>query len=336
MRYFGDMARPLRIEYPGAWYHVMNRGLNRRLIYSDQEDYSSFLETLGEACSLFNVGAGAYCLMPNHYHVLIHTPEGNLSRFMRHLNGVYTQRYNKKHKRDGPLFRGRFKGILVQEDSYLLQVVKYIHRNPVKAGLTDSLKGFVWSSHKYFVAWQSKTIPEWLEADYILGHFSERRAQAASGYKEFMRQDLTDAASNFYSKKYQGPILGEKSFVARVKEKYIALDRKLDLDVKGERVIRGIAKVRSINKEVCGRYKISEKNLCESRRGAANIPRQMAMLLSRELSGLTHAELAKAYNARTSKAVATSVYRFQRGLTTDKKLAGQHRQLKVLCSQERT
>lgn len=329
------MARPLRIEFPGAWYHVMNRGLNRRLIYSDKEDYSSFLETLGEACSLFNVGAGAYCLMPNHYHVLIHTPEGNLSRFMRHLNGVYTQRYNRKHKRDGPLFRGRFKGILVQEDSYLLQVVKYIHRNPVKDGLTESLKGYTWSSHKHFVTSQAKTVPEWLEADYILGYFSERRIQAVSGYKDFMRQELTDEASNFYSKKYQSPVLGEKSFIAMVKEKYISGDRKLDLDVKGERVIRGMAKVRSINNEVCGRYKIAENRLYQSRRGERNIPRQMALLLSRELSGLSYAELAKAYKARTSKAVATSVYRFQRSLKTDKKLAGQYHQLKAACSQER-
>ena len=92
------MSRPLRIEYPGAWYHVMNRGLNRRLIYSVKKDYSLFLATLGEACLYFHVGAGAYFLMPNHYHLLIHTPEGNISRFMRHLNGVYTHQSQRGEK----------------------------------------------------------------------------------------------------------------------------------------------------------------------------------------------------------------------------------------------
>jgi putative transposase len=98
-----------------------------------KKDYDLFLTTLQEACNLFQVTVYAYCLMPNHYHLLVCTPSANLSRFMRHLNGVYTQRFNREHKRDGPLFRGRFKSILVQEDSYLIEVVRYIHKNPLKA-----------------------------------------------------------------------------------------------------------------------------------------------------------------------------------------------------------
>lgn len=132
------MSRPLRIEVPDAWYHVMNRGLRRQPVFSDVEDYQIFLETLRESCERFGVSLGAYCLMPNHYHLLVHTPNANLSRFMRHVNGVYTQRFNRKNSKDGPLFRGRYRALVVDADEYLLQLVRYIHLNPVKAKLVNS------------------------------------------------------------------------------------------------------------------------------------------------------------------------------------------------------
>ena len=314
----------------------MNRGLNRRLIFSDKTDYPLFLDTLAEACSLFNVGAGAFCLMPNHYHLLVHTPEGNLSRFMRHLNGVYTQRFNRKYRRDGPLFRGRFKGILVEDDAYLLQVTKYIHRNPVKDGLCETLSGYAWSSHKHFVSSRHKTIPEWMETDYILGHFSENRDNAVAGYKRFMRQELDKEVVKFYSKKNQPPVLGDKSFVERIRAKYILGGRELNLEIKGERAIRGLAIVRKINKAVCGQFNVTEKNLYKTQRGEENIPRQIALCLARELSGLGHIELAKEYKSKSYKTVASSVYRFKVSLIKNKTLADKYSLLKDRCSQAET
>ena len=123
------MSRPLRIEYPDAWYHVMNRGRRSEEIFLGKEDYKTFIELLEESVELWNVRVSAYCLMTNHYHLLIQTPEANLSRCMRHINGVYTQRFNKRHHLDGQLFRGRYKSMLVDADSYLLQLVRYIHRS---------------------------------------------------------------------------------------------------------------------------------------------------------------------------------------------------------------
>ncbi len=110
------MTRPLRIQYPGAWYHIMNRGRRREDIFSTNEDYITFIEVLKETISLWNINIVAYCLMPNHYHLLLHTPEGNLSRCMRHINGVYTQRYNRAKRHDGQLFRGRYKSILLDSN----------------------------------------------------------------------------------------------------------------------------------------------------------------------------------------------------------------------------
>ena len=145
------MSRPLRIEYPDAWYHVMNRGGRYEDIFEEKKDYSVFLELLQEAIDIFHIKIAAFCLMQNHYHLLIQTPEANISRSMRHINGVYTQRFNKIHGYDGHLFRGRYKSILIDADSYLLQVMRYIHRNPITAGLTDKLN-YSWSSHKAYLS----------------------------------------------------------------------------------------------------------------------------------------------------------------------------------------
>ena len=330
------MSRPLRVEFPGAWYHVMNRGLNRNLIFFDSEGHQLFLDTLAEACTLFNVQVAAYCLMPNHYHALIHTPEGNLSRFMRHLNGVYTQRINRKRKRDGPLFRGRYKGILVQEESYLLQVVKYIHHNPLKARMVSTLREFPWSSHSSFVKSNRKTPPEWLMVAEVLRHFTARKARALVLYKEFMGEEVSREIAKFYSKQYWSPVLGDETFVDRIKAKYIECEQPRNKEVKGKRAIRGKAKVRRVNREVCRHFKVSESYLYESRRGQNNIPRQMAVLLSRDLSGLRLSELAETYKINTYKTVGTLCYRFQETLKKNRKTAKIYAKLKTLCSQEET
>jgi REP element-mobilizing transposase RayT len=133
-----------RREFPGAWYHVMNRSRRRERVYGCDADYLGFVVLLQEAAHLWNAKIGAFCLMTNRYHLLIHTPLGNLSRCMRHINGVYTQRYNKAHGLDGQLFRGRFKAIVVDGDSYLLQLVRYTHINPVRAGIADRPDLYRW------------------------------------------------------------------------------------------------------------------------------------------------------------------------------------------------
>src|SRR3989338_9593536 len=175
------MARPLRIEYPGAFYHVMNRALNRQDIYLIDQDYQVFLETLKETSKLFSTRIVSYCLMPNHYHLLLQTPKANLSRTMRHLNGVYTQRFNRVHKKDGPLFRGRYKAILVQEDEYLTHLIRYIHLNPVQANLVSNLSKFPWTSHKDYLKGQDQS--PWLHARLGLAFFSSKLKQSIKDYQ---------------------------------------------------------------------------------------------------------------------------------------------------------
>ena len=143
------MVRPLRVEYEGAYYHVMNRGSGRQQIFQGVKYYEYFLHCLEQAHKRFALETHAYCLMGNHYHLLVRTPRGNLSRAMRHINGVYTQYYNYLKNTDGPLFRGRYKAINLEASSYLLEVSRYIHRNPVetKKPLVIELEKYRWSSY---------------------------------------------------------------------------------------------------------------------------------------------------------------------------------------------
>lgn len=138
------MARPLRIEYAGALYHVTSRGNAQEAIYREDKDRRDYYSVVAEVCERFNWVIHAYCLMDNHYHLLVETPEGNLSKGMRHLNGVYTQRFNQNHARVGHVFQGRYKAILVQKESYLLELARYIVLNPVRARMVRSAKDWPW------------------------------------------------------------------------------------------------------------------------------------------------------------------------------------------------
>ena len=308
----------------------MNRGGNYRRIFCDQKDYNLFLIVLNESCRLFNAFLSSYCLMPNHYHLLLHTPEGNLSRVMRHLNGVYTQRYNKKHKRDGHLFRGRYKAVLVQGEKYLTGVVKYIHNNPVKARLVKNIKDYKWSSHNIYLKGKSKE--KWLDVEPVLMNFSNKRGQAVNLYKEFMDEKIDTEISKFYSKKYQSSILGEESFVEWIKKHYIYSDKKPNIEIKEKRRIQGEGMVKRINSEVCGFFGIKEESLYKSRRGGENIPRLMAILLTRELSGFPFPFIAKLYKINSYRTVGSNCYRFTEKLKKNKKLSKQFNRLKSLCS----
>jgi len=144
------MARPLRVEYPGAFYHVTDRGVEKRPIFTDDHDYVGFLDTMARMRPRYGVEIIAYCLMPNHYHLFVRTNRGKLHRFMQELNGRFGARFNKRHNRVGHLFQGRYRAILVQSDAYAMDVARYIHMNPVRAGLASSPSCYRWSSYTQY------------------------------------------------------------------------------------------------------------------------------------------------------------------------------------------
>ncbi|MDX2425859.1 MAG: transposase [Cycloclasticus sp.] len=182
------MARPLRIEYAGALYHVTSRGDRREDIYVDDEDRLIWLDIFAQVCSRFNWRCHAWCLMDNHYHIVIETIEGNLSQGMRQLNGVFTQKSNRRHGRVGHVFQGRYKAILVQKDAHLLELTRYVVLNPIRAGVVSDLLDWRWSSYLAMV--NETPCPQWLEIDWVLAHFGKPRETAVLNYKNFVREGV--------------------------------------------------------------------------------------------------------------------------------------------------
>lgn len=182
------MARPLRIEFPGGLYHVTSRGDRREAIYLDDADRIHWLTLLGHVCKRFNWICHAYCLMDNHYHIIVETVEGNLSKGMRQLNGVYTQTFNRAHNRVGHVYQGRYKAILVEKENYLLELSRYVVLNPVRAGAVTNIEHWPWSSYPAITG--KSGCPEWLHADWTLGQFGRQRKRAIAAYIDFVRAGM--------------------------------------------------------------------------------------------------------------------------------------------------
>jgi REP element-mobilizing transposase RayT len=209
------MARPLRLEYPGALYHLTTRGNGGQKIFLNRADGLGLLELLGATCDRFGWRCTAYCLMTNHYHLVVETPEPNLSRGMRQLNGVYTQAFNRRHGRGGHLFQGRFKAILVEREPHLLELARYVVLNPVRAGLVDHPRAWHWSSYRETDG--TAPAPPWLEVGELLAHFGKSPAEARRAYAAFVQEGLGRPSP---WDRLQGQVcLGSESFVAEVRSR---------------------------------------------------------------------------------------------------------------------
>jgi len=206
------MARPLRIEFAGALYHITSRGDHRReATYEDYEDREVFLGVLAEVVERYNWICHSFCLMTNHYHLVIETVEGNLSRGMRHLNGVYTQASNRRHLRVGHLFHGRFKGILVDKDAYLQELARYVVLNPVRAGMVESPEQWPWSSYRAMMG--EVLVPNWLAVDGLLSQFGAEREEARRHYRRFVLDEIGQGVREGLR---QQIYLGGEAFVERM------------------------------------------------------------------------------------------------------------------------
>lgn len=271
------MARPLRIAYEGAWYHIMNRGRRLEAVFSNVEDYELFVALLKETSEMWGARISAYCLMPDHYHLLIQTPLGNITRTMRHIDGVYTQRFNRRHGLDGPLFRGRYKSILVAGGSYLLPLVRYIHRVPLKAGLADSLSEYTWSSHKGYLSAAKKW--DWLHKHYIYAIFSSDNAKWIKRYRQFVSIEEDDEVARILGARRWPSVWGPKAFVDWVKAKYY--ETKIHNEIPQPKSL--IPSHEDILLAVCDYYDIDEEEIYKVKRGTANEPRNVSILLMRQL-----------------------------------------------------
>ncbi|NJC87676.1 MAG: hypothetical protein FIB02_03955 [Desulfuromonas sp.] len=210
------MSRPLRIEYPGAFYHVTSRGNEQRDIYKSREDRERFLAYLASANERYGAVVHVWCLMSNHYHLLIETPEGNLSQIMRHINGAYTNYFNVKRKRAGHLFQGRYKALLVERDAYALELSRYIHLNPVRARMSPRPEDYSWSSYRMYLGQQAA--PAWLRRSVILGHFSGDEQR----YRIFVEEGLMRELGNPQVDALAATVLGSGEFVCDIEARCLS------------------------------------------------------------------------------------------------------------------
>jgi len=308
------MPRADRIEYEDAYYHVMNRGRGRQKIYHGTVYYNAFLEALAEAHRRFGLEVHAYCLMGNHYHLLVKTPGGNLSRSMRHINGVYTQRYNRLKRTDGPLFRGRFKSILIESDAYLANLTRYIHRNPVetKTPLVKRLEHYRWSS---YVAYLNKTsAPDWLyreETYEMLGY-----RQRYKGYRAFVESGVDEEIATLYGKKTLPAILGSKQYKEEIyaevnnQEAEIRLKKQETDRPATQQIVQAVAKIMDVN----------EQAIYFGTRGSPQIARWMAMRICQIVGGMALNEIAKAFHITHPSGVSHQIAKIRRLQMEDKQV----------------
>jgi len=307
------MPRPIRIEYEDAYYHVMNRGRNHEAIFHSKEYYQTFLKTLEEAHQRFGMQILCYCLMHNHYHLLVKTPGANLGRAMRHINGVYTQRHNRLKKADGPLFKGRYKAIVVEEDSYQLQLSRYIHLNPKEEKTSKNIEHYPWSSYTYYI--RSRKTPAWLYTQEILQQMnSPNRARAK--YRAYVELGVDEEIKQFYGKKNVVPYLGSDAFRAWAYSQKITEEAainehdKFHFRVDMDTIIQNVARTLAV----------SEDSIVESRRGRENTPRWIAMYLCLEKGGHRLIDIARHFGVKRSGSVVNTIAKLEVLFEVDKSL----------------
>ena len=300
------MARPLRIQYPGAFYHVTSRGNERKAIFKNKRDREKFLSYLESASERYDAVIHTYCLMDNHYHLLLETPRSNLSQILHHINGAYTTYFNVKRDRSGHLLQGRYKAILVEKDAYCQELSRYIHLNPVRAGVVKWPSEYTWSSYRELSGLKEK--PEWLVVDSILGYFDKDRSIAQRLYRNFveegLEQDLADPLKGVFASTF----LGKEEFVSWAKEKWIGYK---NVDARNVPVIKKI-----MNKPTFERI----DEIVESVVGKEDkLYKKFCLYASHQMVGFPLKETGSYYHMRGS-AISQSSRRFKQQLAKDKKL----------------
>jgi len=326
------MSRPLRIQYPDAWYHVMNRGRRAETIFRGKKDYFAFIKILKETADLWNLRVSAYCLLKNHYHLLVQTPDANLSRCMRHINGVYTQRFNKSHQIDGQLFRGRYKSILIDADSYLLELIRYIHRNPIEAGIVNHIEKYSWSSHQGYLSDAMKW--DWLYKDFVLSMFSDNRRLGIKRYKEFVSKKSPDEINTILGKKKLPNTLGSEGFLDWVRRTFSGKKRHVEVP-ESKSFAPAIKRIKAVVSES---YDVEEGALTLTRRGITNEPRNVAIYLMRQLRGDSLEEIGREFKVAKYSSVSSVIERMKDRIAKNRRLNTRIERLKeeINMSQEQT
>jgi len=306
------MARPLRIEYEGALYHVTARGNERGKIFFTKTDYRKFKEYLADAQTKYGFIIHCYVLMTNHYHILIETPEKNLSKIMHHLNSSYTTYINIKRKRSGHLFQGRYKAILVDKDSYLLELSRYMHLNPVRAKMVERPEEYQYSSYGAYITGNDELVT----ITPVLSAFSQEIISAREKYRAFVESVLNEEMESPFKSVYGGMILGSSSFIKDTLTQIegALLNREETANRRALLASHGADDIVSI---VYERYGLTREELLNTDR---NDLRKTCIYLMKKYAAATNRQIGEQLGGMSSFAVAKAYQRMVMDLKTDASL----------------
>lgn len=299
------MARPLRITFPGAFYHITSRGNERKDVFKSRRDREKFLEYLDSATERYDARIHAFCLMNNHYHLLLETPSGNLPQIMRHINGAYTTYFNVKRNRAGHLFQGRYKAILVEKDEYAKELSRYIHLNPVRAKMVKTPEEYAWSSYNFYIG-ETKP-PDWLHRGFILGLFASKMNRAQKGYRKFV--------SSLIGREYDSPLKEVIGSVLLGTDEYIEFVR--DRHLRGKKPSRDLPAIGQIGSMI-SMEKVIE-TIESSIGGDAGISKSVSIYLCRKHTGEKLKTIGNRFGISDS-AVSQACKRFKTRIQNDRKL----------------
>lgn len=318
------MARPLRVEYAGAYYHVINRGNNKENIFLNDRDREKFIEYLGKASERFSIVIHTYCLMSNHFHLLVETPEPNLSAAMQWINVSYATYFNRKRGRHGHLFQGRFKAILIDADEYLKQLSRYIHLNAVRAKIVSAPSEYKWSSYSYYIG--KRKAPEFIETDWILSNFGKIKKEAKRNYKAFVEGVDIQSLENPSRHVTEGFILGNLDFIKWVKDNFLStrIDNK---EIPQLKKLKPKVELETVLQAVCKEFGCSEEQIIIKGR-KNNKAREVAIHIARDMSGMSCTDLGK-YFGGVSGALITMMYnRVTKDASKNRRLKGKINKIK--------
>jgi putative transposase len=307
------MARPLRIEFEGAVYHVTARGNERRKIFFSKRDYERFKEYITAAKEKYHFILHGYVLMTNHYHLLVETPEKNLSKIMHHINSSYTTYTNVKRKRCGHLFQGRFKSIVVDKDSYLLELSRYLHLNPVRAMIVEKPEDYPYSSYAAYISTQGEAL---VNRSAILEMFNTKESEAIKRYRAFVENAMGEEAESPMKKVYGGMILGGEGFIKDILGKIE--ERELEKEaVSYRKALRAPFGVDEVLSAVCKHYGISKKEVTSAGQGEV---RKMCVYLMKKHTVATTREIGGLLGNMRYAAAAKMYQRFVKDLAENDQL----------------
>jgi putative transposase len=320
------MARPLRIEYPGAFYHVINRGNAGEEIFKNIRDREKFMTNLETATERFDLRIHTYCLMTNHYHLLVETPRANLSQAVKWINVSYAAYYNRKHQRRGHLFQGRFKAILVDADAYLKHLSRYIHLNPLRAKMVEDLAVYRWSSYPAFIG--KLASPAWLKTEWLLSMFGNQPKVAMRNYQRFVETKEWASIDNPSKDVIGGLLLGSADFVNWVKT--TCIDRStLNGEISQAVELKSQPSPDDIVARICEEFSCMKNDVVQRGR-KKNTARDVAIYLARDLSGVSNVQLGTYFGQISGAGITVRYNHLMQQLNTDRRLRTRVDQIRKL------